>query len=115
GAGFMTPPTFSLGSGVYTNSSLIVTLTGPGNGIIRYTLDASAPTNSSPIYSGPITVSGNMVIKARVYQSGGNTNFPSAIVAREYLLLDPGMIDFNSNLPLMIISSTGTIPQGVPP
>jgi len=114
GAGFMSPPIFSFDSGIYTNDSFIVTITGPADGVIRYSVDGNAPTNNSPIYSSPITVSGNMVIKARVYPSGATTLFPSPVVARSYILLDPSVKDFNSNLPLMVINSTSTILQGIP-
>src|SRR5213075_2814452 len=62
----------------------------------------------------PIVISNNTVIKARVFVTGTNL-FPGAVAAREYLLLDASVRDFNSNLPLMIINTPGTIPEGVPP
>jgi len=54
GAGFKTPPTFQIDS-VFTQTFVIVHYWS-GQRIIRVTLDGSAPTNSSPLYSGPITV-----------------------------------------------------------
>jgi hypothetical protein len=49
-------PLFSPAQGDYSTSQL-VTITSPNGGTIRYTLDGSAPTPSSTVYSGPIVVS----------------------------------------------------------
>lgn len=112
GTGFAAPPAFSHESGVYTNNSLTVTLSAR-SGTIRYTLNGSVPTASSPVYTGPLTFSTNVIIKARVFDSGV---WPSEVVARTYVFLDSSTAEFNSNLPIMIISTMGrAVSQNVPP
>ena len=69
------PPTydvfFSPESGTYVEGSLTVTLSPGKSGLpIRYTLDGSAPTLSSPLYSGPITVTASTTIRAATVYNG---------------------------------------------
>lgn len=50
---------------------------------IRYTLDATIPDAGSPVYSGPISVTGNTVLRARAFRD----NFiPSPTESRTYLV-----------------------------
>lgn len=116
GTNFASEPAFSVDSGVFTNNSITVTITGPVGATIRYTVDGTNPTNNSPVYSGALTLSTNVFIKARVFQNGV---FPSKIVSRSYFFLDTTTRDFNSNLPILIISTSGravaaNIPAGSP-
>ena len=111
GPGFADPPLFSIESGVYTNDTLSLVISAAGGGSIRYTLDSSIPNSSSTLYSGPIAISGSTVVKARVFVSNGL--FPSTVVAKNYILLDASLLNFNSNLPLLIVDSRTAIPDGV--
>jgi hypothetical protein len=114
GSGFAAEPVFSLDSGIYTNDSLTLTLSTP-SGTIRYTLNGAPPATNSLVYTGAITFQTNMVIKARVFPSGTSL-FPSRVVARNFIFLDNTSKDFNSDFPLLIISTQGkSIPQNVPP
>jgi hypothetical protein len=108
------PPTplLSVQSGVYTNDMLTLTISGAPGTTIRYTLDGSVPTNSSPVYNGPITISGNSVVKARAYGVIAN-QLPSRIAVGTYVLLDASVAEFSSNLPLLVIDSRSGIPQDV--
>ena len=103
GPGFAPEPVFSLESGLYTNASLTISLSA-ASGVIRYTLDGSVPTNSSPAYASPIVINAGTVIKARVFQTG---LLPSRVVAKTYHLLDATTRGFSSNLPLLIINTSG--------
>jgi hypothetical protein len=114
GPGFMEDPLLSLENGVYTNDSLSLTITGSVNGTIHFTTDGSNPTTTSAVYAGPISITGNTTIKARVYPNGGSL-FPSRVIAGTYLFLDSSIRDFNSNLPLLVLDSNGTIPADVAP
>jgi hypothetical protein len=63
-------------SGFY-NHSVSATLSATdagGSGLkeIRYTTNGSDPTSSSPLYSGPITVSSTTTIKYRAWDNAGN-------------------------------------------
>ncbi len=117
GPGFMGPPVTSLPTGVYTNASLSLTLANTnGIGTIRYTTDATVPTTNSTIYSGPIALSVNSTIKARVFAPTGTNLLPSDVVMRNFIFLDSTSSNFSSKLPTMIISTEGRgIPANVAP
>ncbi len=115
GAGFAAEPAFSLESGVYTNNTLTLTLTAAPGTTVRRTFDGSIPTPTSPLYTGPITFSTNMMIKVRAFSSDP-TLFPSPVVSRTFVMLDASARNFTSSLPLLILSTPGrSIPQEVPP
>ncbi|HKQ40014.1 MAG TPA: lamin tail domain-containing protein [Verrucomicrobiae bacterium] len=115
GGGFLQEPVFSLANGVYTNDALTLTITSPDGGQIRWTRDGSIPTATSTLYSGPITFTTNVTIKARVFLNSSGL-FPSPVGSRVFVMLDSTARDFNSNLPILIISSEGkAIPAGLPP
>ncbi|MDB6031924.1 MAG: Por secretion system C-terminal sorting protein, partial [Verrucomicrobiales bacterium] len=99
------PPVFSHESGIYTNASISVTITAAGT--VYYTSDSSLPNTNSTLYTGPITLATNSTIKARAFPPAGSTDLPSDVVARNYIFLDDSTVDFNSNLPLLIISTEG--------
>lgn len=63
--------------------SLRVSLTGPTGSTLRYTLDGSSPTDASPIYRGPLTLTASTVVKAIAVIPGLGS---SAAVSAEYLL-----------------------------
>lgn len=115
GAGYADSPTLSLESGVYTNNSLTLVMTNPPGTTIRYTVNGSLPTNGSPVYTAPIVFTTNMSIKARAFPVSGSS-WPSPVVARTFIMLDSTTRDFNSNLPILVISTEGkVIPQGIAP
>jgi len=59
-----------------------VQLTAPA-GIIRYTLDGSEPNESSPTYTGTITVSSNTVLRTKAFQPGA---LPSGTTTSSYFI-----------------------------
>ena len=52
--------------------SLSATDAGSGVDVIRYTVDGSDPTASSPSYSGPFTVSTTTTVNYRAWDTAGN-------------------------------------------
>ena len=48
-----------------------VTISSPSGDTIYYTLDGTKPTDNSTLYTGPFTVSGDVVIKARAFGHSG--------------------------------------------
>lgn len=85
-------PTFSINPGFYSGTqSISITTTFP-NSNIYYTLDGSTPSQSSILYTGPISINLSTVIRAISVPL--NTNIPSSFV------------ETNS----YIISSTHTMP-----
>jgi len=119
GLGFSPNVLFSVDSGLYTNATLTLVLSvsnaAPGT-TIRYTVDASAPTTNSPVYSAPIVFGTNVIIKARAFPPAGTNLWPSQVLARNYIFLDNTDSSFNSSLPLLIITTQGqAIPNGIIP
>jgi hypothetical protein len=112
GPGFAGEATISMKGGVYTNSSLLITLSA-ARGEIHYSTDGSVPSASSSIYSNPIAISSSVTLKARVFD--GNL-LPGPVAAEAYFLVDSNVAKFTSNLPLMIFSTGGRgIAQDVSP
>jgi hypothetical protein len=78
----LTAPTITPSGGTYFYGQT-VTLTASSGATIRYTLDGSTPTATSPIYSGPITLaSGTPTVKAIAIASG----ITSAMVSNTYTI-----------------------------
>ncbi len=79
---------------------------------IRYTLDNTAPTPTSTLYTGtPIAVSTSTNIRARVFAPA---RLPGPVASRTFLKLDSSITNyggtgqpFNSNLPIIVIDSFG--------
>ncbi|HEV8542927.1 MAG TPA: CotH kinase family protein, partial [Verrucomicrobiae bacterium] len=103
GLGFAPTATLSVKGGVYTNNSLSVTMTAPA-GQIRYTLDGSVPSTTSTLYAGPITITTSVTLKGRAFQAG---LLPGPVAAESYIMVDSTVAKFTSNLPLMILSTSG--------
>ncbi len=91
--------------GVYDEAdSLTVTLSGSN---IRYTTDGSTPTASSPVYTGPITVTETAVIRAACFPEG---QLPGKDLVLSYFLRE------NSSLPIasLVTDSVNLFgPQGI--
>ncbi len=63
-------PVFEPPGGIYS-SFLQVTISCETPGaIIRYTTDGTQPSSSSPVYSSPLNISSNTLLKAKAYLSG---------------------------------------------
>jgi hypothetical protein len=96
-----------------TSTSVTITERIPGGGnVIRYTTNGTDPTTSSPLYSGPLTLSGTTNLRARVFSSSG---VPGAIAGGLYQQLattthlagiNPPSV-FTSELPIMVIENFG--------
>ncbi len=64
-------PTFSPDTGTAATNSLAITLLCATSGsAIRYTLDGSAPTSESALYTGPVNLSQSATVKAKAFKSG---------------------------------------------
>lgn len=71
---------------------------------IRYTLNGTVPTATSTIYSGPINVTATQQIRARVFRPG---LLPGETESNAYLLLDVTTSNFNTAMPLMVVTTFG--------
>jgi len=96
---------FSRPSGVFTEPSISVGLSADSPGaVIHYTLDGSIPTEGSPQYAGPITISTTTQVRARAYESGRP---PSVIATEAYIKLAAGLQTYTSDLPVLVIDTFG--------
>ncbi len=131
-AGFFVTPTPGTANGDLLTLGLEVAISPPSNTFtetleialsaplgsgqeIRYTTDGSPPVNSlftkSPLYTGPILLTGNTRLRAAVFQ--GSLSGPVATAT--YLKLAGDIQDFSSNLPFLLIDSGQPIaPTGSP-
>ncbi len=81
-AGFAEPPTFITQGGMF-DRPITVELNVPEGYEVRYTTDASDPTVTSPVYTGPIEIPHTTVIRARGFAPGLN---PSTIATQTYFI-----------------------------
>ncbi len=78
-------PVFDVASGILAGPvSLGLSVTQPGLSI-RYTLDGSTPTAASTLYTTPINITTNTVVRARSFSTDPNTT-PSFVETNTYLL-----------------------------
>ena len=81
-------PSFSPSPGTY-NTPQTVTLSDATPGVtIYYTTNGSTPTSSSPVYSGPITISSNTTLQAIAVGNGYGTG-PDALGVYQIVALAP--------------------------
>jgi hypothetical protein len=80
-------PQISLASGIYNGvQSVQITTTVPNNiGKLVYTLDGEDPTFNAPSYTGPINISSNKVVRAKVFPIGNPALLASEQAVETYL------------------------------
>lgn len=61
-------PQFSLPAGFYPGAQS-VSITAPGGGDIRYTLDGTTPTATSTLYAGPINIAATTAVRAACFSA----------------------------------------------
>lgn len=84
-------PAFTLAAGFYSGPQMVSII---GSGEIRFTLDGSEPDLNAPLYSAPIQISQNTVLRARRYEE---FKLPSAVASASYF------IDEDVSLPVVSI------------
>ena len=92
------------------SGTLNVTMTAPlaPGAVIRYTLDGTAVTAASPVYSAPFGLTTNTEIRAKIFQPNLDPSLESSQV---YMALGADLQGFSSNLPLVFINADGAIPS----
>jgi hypothetical protein len=74
------------------------------------------PTSASPLYTGPIGFSTNLMVKVRAFSSDPSLFPEPGGVADDCPARQQHAVQFNSALPMVVISTPGrSIPQNVPP
>ncbi len=95
---YATIPSMSLAAGIYP-SSINVSLSSPDIGVtIRYTLDGSEPSGTSPLYSSAIAINTSTVLKAR--------SFPTtASILAGFTETNSYLIGVSHNIPIVSVAS----------
>ncbi|MDD2247898.1 MAG: chitobiase/beta-hexosaminidase C-terminal domain-containing protein [Proteiniphilum sp.] len=63
-------PTFNPSGGTYNSTQSVTMSCSTPGATIRYTINGSTPTSSSPQYPNPVTISATTTLKARAFRSG---------------------------------------------
>ncbi len=113
---FVVDPAFASNSGTYTNSVLVTLTDATPGAVIYYTLDNTAPTTNSTLYTGPFPLTTSATINAQAFLGG---QIGSSIVSANFSIisLPPPAAVFTGlpttgPVPLTVTftdSSTGTI------
>lgn len=104
GPGFAPEIKFSRASGTFVRAFDLILSTSSSNAVIRYTLDGTLPTNSSPAYVAPLRISDSTQVRARAFEKN---LFPGPPRSECFLLLSNDVVNFASDLPVMIIHDLG--------
>src|SRR6185436_11583403 len=90
--------------GTFTTPFALELWTASTSAVIRFTLDGSAPTESSAAYAGPINISSSVQVRARSFEPG---LLPGPLHSETFMLLTASAINFTSDLPVIIIHTLG--------
>jgi hypothetical protein len=104
GSGFAPEVTFSRAGGTFTMPVTIEMSSSSSGAAIHYTTDGSLPNARSPVYCRPLEFTKTVYLRARAYEEG---LLPGPPRSQTYLLLDPALRAFSSNLPLLIMDTFG--------
>ena len=95
---FYTPkPVFTIQAGFYPTAQTVSISCPDPTATIRYTLDGSDPTGTSPLYAGPITISTTKVLRAAAFSA----NLQSFTETNSYF------INVSHSIPVVSVCSQG--------
>lgn len=94
---FAEEPTFSQPNGFYQNSISVSLNSNSPNSVIRFSLDGTEPTDTSQIYTNPISISQTTVVRAKTFEFG---LLPSNAITKTYF------VNVSKTLPVVSISTT---------
>ena len=83
--GYTEPPTAFPERGFFEEPFLVSLSNRTDGATLRYTLDGSEPTESSPVYSEPVSISSTTTLRAKAFLDGWK---PSFSMTHSYLFLD---------------------------
>ncbi|WP_442484434.1 CotH kinase family protein [Aeoliella sp. SH292] len=95
---------FSHVGGAYLNPFSLVLSTSDPTEQIRYTTNGTVPTASSPLYTGPISVSTNVQIRARAFGPQGQVGTPHT---ETFTRTTSTTAAFTSDLPIIVLENFG--------
>ncbi|NQU23333.1 MAG: CotH kinase family protein [Candidatus Nealsonbacteria bacterium] len=87
--------------GTFVGSMVAEITTAAAGAVIRYTLDETLPVESSPQYTGPITINTTQQLRARAFQPGQS---PGPVATETYVALGDAYVqNFTSDLPIIVL------------
>ncbi|MCG3167938.1 MAG: hypothetical protein POELPBGB_03738 [Bacteroidia bacterium] len=92
-------PDVDISAGFYTSAQTITLTTTETNSTIRYTLNGDEPTQSSALYTGPITISSTKILKAKTYTTNSG-------VLSSFIRFETYFINEVHTLPVVSVSGT---------
>ena len=112
GANFTSEVEFSRTGGTFVSAFNLQLSTEDAEAVIYYTLDGSAPTDDSAVYTGPIPITGSVQVRARAFDHAHGM-MPGALHSESYIQLDSGLLNTASDLPAIVIYNfgAGSVPQ----
>lgn len=87
---------FSLEAGIYQGNQVLHMSTASGEAEIRFTTDGSWPTEQASRYTAPLSISGNVVVRAIAFREN---MLPGPVATRSYL------INEHSSIPIVSLST----------
>lgn len=90
----MSNPVFSPSSGEYTEAQSVKITSEDEGAEIRYTINGEDPDETAELYSGPIVIDSNIILKSRTYKA---CNEPSDIVSATYAFTTGINLEYWSN------------------
>jgi len=98
-------PQFSHPGGTFVESfGLVLSSTDFPTAVIRYTTNGTLPDENSTVYTSPIPINGSTQVRALLYEEDGS---PSPVVTETYIQIAPDVLNFTSELPLVVIDTLG--------
>jgi hypothetical protein len=100
---------FSQPGGSFINPFNLQLSTSTTNAVIRFTLDGTAPTDTSTLYTGAIPITGSVQVRSRTFTSG---LLPGPLHSESYIQINPNGLNPTSNLPAIVIYNfaAGSVP-----
>jgi hypothetical protein len=105
---------FSRSGGLLAQGETItLSITPPAQpgAVVRYAIGQAVPTETSPVYTEPFTLTTTTTIRARIFAAG---RLPGPVSSRTFLRYDASLANYNgsgqpfsSNLPVIVMDSHG--------
>lgn len=89
---------------VFTDQVIVSMSVDSPDARIRYTTDLSMPTESSPLYAGPILLTTTTFVRASSFTPGLS---PSPVVSGSYVTVSSSLRSRTSSVPIVVIDTMG--------
>jgi len=106
-AGFVDTPSVSIKGGCYENAIDIILSCDTPDAVIRYTTDGTVPSLANGTAYGDLDlvyIDRSTTLIAKAFKPGF---LSSDAITETYILVDPAVAAFNSNLPIVVIDTFG--------